>query len=435
MPTPLERWLALSPKPASLESDQRWHVFISYRSVNRYWVLELYDILRQLGYSVFLDQYVLSAAAPLALSLGEELDASASAVLVWSNVYEDSEWCKEEFNYMQGREKQKKSFRYVIGKLDRTDLPGFAAQRIFVDFSDRREGPGGIDILRMLYGLAGSPLPPDAVKLASEVDEELKIARTKIKAARLDGDYDGLTTLASSEHLAWINSPTLGCEVAEALIGLKRIDDALKIVAKLCDAFPKTLRPKQLMGLAYARGGDWRKAQSVLGEFYAAGEIDPETLGIYARTWMDRYNATEDRRYLLKSRDFYRQAFEATPTDSYTGINAATKSLLLDEKETAQQLAQRVEKLTGVAPVAGDYWKTATVAEVQLLQGNFPAAATLYQATVISTPEDIGSHESTRNQALLILSHLAATPEQRDSVLLPFAHLTAVLQAVGGQSH
>jgi tetratricopeptide (TPR) repeat protein len=219
------------------------------------------------------------------------------------------------------------------------------------------------------------------------------------------------------------------------LIGLKRIDDALKILAKLCEAFPKTLRPKQLMGLAYARGGDWRKAQSVLGELYAAGEIDPETLGIYARTWMDRYNATEDRRYLLKSRDFYRQAFEATPADYYTGINAATKSLLLDEKETAQQLAQRVEKLTGVVPIAGDYWKTATVAEVQLLQGNYPAAATLYQAAVISAPEDIGSHESTRNQAVLILSHLGATPDQRDSVLLPFAHLTASHQAVGGQSH
>src|SRR6516225_7702927 len=104
----LQEWLSYAPTPTQLNADQRWHVFISYRSVNRYWVLELYDILRQLGYSVFLDQYVLSAAALLALSLGEELDASASAVLVWSNVYEDSEWCKEEFNYMQGREKQKK---------------------------------------------------------------------------------------------------------------------------------------------------------------------------------------------------------------------------------------------------------------------------------------------------------------------------------------
>jgi hypothetical protein len=44
--------------------------------------------------------------------------------------------------------------------------------------------------------------------------------------------------------------------------------------------------------LAYARKGDWRKAQAILVELFAAGEIDSETLGIYARTWMDRYNAT-----------------------------------------------------------------------------------------------------------------------------------------------
>jgi len=107
------------------------------------------------------------------------------------------------------------------------------------------------------------------------------------------------------------------------------------------------LRPRQLRGLAFARKRDWRKAQAILGELYAAGEIDPETLGIYARTWMDRYNITKGRRYLLKSRDVYRQAFETTSKDSYTGINAAAKSLFLDEQQTALQLAQRVEQLVG----------------------------------------------------------------------------------------
>ena len=69
----LQKWLEFAPKPQPLASSERWHVFLSHRSVNRRWVLQLYDVLRQLGYSVFLDQYVLSAAAPLALTLGEEL--------------------------------------------------------------------------------------------------------------------------------------------------------------------------------------------------------------------------------------------------------------------------------------------------------------------------------------------------------------------------
>jgi len=424
MNSALQEWLSCAPTPLALKADQRWHVFISYRSVNRYWVLELYDILRQLGYSVFLDQYVLSAAAPLALTLGEELDASASAVLVWSGEYEDSEWCKSEFNYLEGREKKRTGFRYVIAKLDQTRLPGFAEEKIFVDFSERREGPGGSDILRMLHGLAGKPLPEKAVKLAAEVDEEVKQARIKIKAARLDGDVNRLLELAQSEHLAWVNSPMLQCAVVESLIGLKRNDTALQLATKLCEQFPKTARPRQLQGLAESRMGNWKSAQTILGDLYMAGEIDPETLGIYARTWMDRFNATGDRRYLLKSRDLYRQAFETAPDDYYTGVNAATKTLLLDEIETASQIAQRVEALVGGKAIANDYWKTATVAEVQLLQKNYTKAAQLYEAAVVVAPEDVGSHTSTYNQAVLILSHLKADTEDQSTVLRAFSHLT-----------
>ena len=96
-------------------------------------------------------------------------------------------------------------------------------------------------------------------------------------------------------------------------------------------SFPKALRPQQLKGLALARSGDWQQAQIVLGRLYAAGEIDAETLGIYGRTWMDRYVKTKDRLHLLRARDLYRQAFEAIPKDYYTGINAAAKSLLLEK--------------------------------------------------------------------------------------------------------
>jgi len=162
------------------------------------------------------------------------------------------------------------------------------------------------------------------------------------------------------------------------------------------------------------------KAQLVLGKLYAAGEIGPETLGILARTWMDRYNQTKERTFLLKSRDLYRQAFEAFPSDYYTGINAASKSLLAGERETAAQLAKRVQELVGDQPVPGDYWKTATVAEVQLLQGNFDASARLYEAAVLAAPLDHGSHESSLGQARLLLSALGATDEQKAKIAAAF---------------
>ena len=100
---------------------------------------------------------------------------------------------------------------------------------------------------------------------------------------------------------------------------------------------------------------------------------------------------------LLKSRDLYRQAFDAFPTDYYTGINAASKSLLAGEKETAAELAARVQKIVGDTPVVDDYWRTATVAEALLLQGKVEAAAKAYKAAVLAAPLDSGSHDSARD--------------------------------------
>lgn len=44
-----DNWLDLAPKPPPLPAEKLWHVFISYRSVNRLWVLALYDVLHSLG--------------------------------------------------------------------------------------------------------------------------------------------------------------------------------------------------------------------------------------------------------------------------------------------------------------------------------------------------------------------------------------------------
>ena len=189
---------------------------------------------------------------------------------------------------------------------------------------------------------------------------------------------------------------------------------------RAAERFPKALRPKQLQGLALARSSQTMKAQLVLGKLYAAGEIDPETLGILARTWMDRYQATGERTFLLKSRDLYRQAFEAFPKDYYTGINAASKSMLAGEKETAAQLAERVQGLVGDKPVLGDYWKTATVAEVQLLQNRIDVAAALYEAAVLTAPLEYGNHESTYKQAALLLRAVGATDEQKALIASKF---------------
>jgi len=414
-------WLDLAPKPDPLTAGKDWHVFLSYRSVNRPWVLALYDILNGLGYKVFLDQYVLSAAASLALSLGEALDASQTAVMIWSGQFEDSAWCKQESAKLETMQNAMTGFRYVIARIDESTITGLAATKLWIDFAKQPEGPAGSGLLSLLYGLRDQPLPPAAVKLAAQVDAEMRDGLLNIKAAREAGDVSSLVALATTDDLAWTGSPMLLCATAEALIAMKKVPEAMSVLDRADERFPKALRPKQLRGLGLARSGETMKAQLVLGKLYAAGEIDPETLGILGRTWMDRYTATGETRFLLKSRDFYRQAFEAFPKDYYTGINAASKSLFAGEKETAAQIAQRVQAVVGDTAVAGDYWKTATVAELQLLQGNIDAAAGLYQSAVLIAPLDYGSHESTCKQAQLILSALGATDTEKALIVSKFA--------------
>jgi tetratricopeptide (TPR) repeat protein len=415
-----ENWTDLAPHPDPVQPGKKWHVFVSYRSTNRPWVLALYDILKGLGYKVFLDQYVLTAAAPLALSLGEALDASESAILVWSGGFEDSEWCMQEFATLEAKQNKKDGFRYVIALIDDSEVTGLAQSKLWVDFSQQREGPSGRGLLSLLYGLEGEPLPEAAVKMAAKVDDEMRDGLLDIRACRGIGDAAGLTALAAIDNMAWTGSPMLMCAAADGLIAMGKIREAITVLDRAEEAFPKAVRPKQLRGLALARSGETMEAQRVLARLHAAGEIGPETLGIYARTWMDRYTETGANTFLLKSRDLYRQAFEAFPTDYYTGINAAAKSLLAGEKETAAQIAECVQKVVGDTPVMDDYWRTATIAEALLLQGKVEAAAKTYTAAVLAAPLDSASHASTRDQAALLLSALGATDEQKALVMAAF---------------
>ena len=138
---------------------------------------------------------------------------------------------------------------------------------------------------------------------------------------------------------------------------------------------------------------------------------------------MDRYDISNDIDDLRQSRNYYAQAFEKAPDDYYTGINAASKSIFLGEYETGNELAAKVEKIVGDQPVKGDYWKTATIAEVLLIQKKFKAAAVMYQNAVDIAPTETGSHTSTWKQAKKLMEKLQPAEEERTSVGNPFKNL------------
>jgi len=421
--SPLDEWLKHAPSPPALLNNQKWHVFLSYRSIHRPWVIQLYDVLQNLGYEVFLDQYVLSASDRLVSSLEEGLERSASGVLVWSSATSDSEWCKKEYEAMEMLSHHNKDFRYVVAVLDQVKLPLFAQKKLYIDFSKFRDGPTGTGLLKLLYGLLGKPLPDAGVRLATHVDEATHQDETKILAYLETGNAQKLLELAQSEELQWHTSALLGCAVAESLVKLKKNSEALDVLSKLEKEFDKAIRPKQLKGLALARSGDWQAAQEILGQLEKAGEQDPETLGIYARTWFDRYTQSENDLHLRKSRDLYMRAFDNAPNDYYTGINAASKSVFLGDLDQARQLADRTEHIVGTDKEEGNYWLTATVAEVQLIKQNYEKAAQLYSCAVAMKPEEIASHESTWGQAKRLMEKLHPAVDQRQLVAKAFQHL------------
>ena len=343
--------------------------------------------------------------------------------MIWSSASEDSDWCRKEYASFETRQSNDSAFRYVVVKLDSAPLPTFAQTKLWLDFSNAREGPRGGGLLRLLYGLQDKPLPTQAVTLAVQVDDEYRKAAAAISAARSNGDAERLIELAKGTSIPWTSAPTLLCAVADALIALKRENEAFAVLDQAETAFSRSLRPRQLRALALARLKRWKDARQILGELYEAGERDPETVGIYARTWMDRYEETGDVLALRRSRDLYAEAFAGVPRDYYTGINAAAKSVFLGELDEAAAYAAKVEAIVGLVAKPGDYWYTATVAEVQLIRRNFDGAAKLYASAVAMKPDERANHESTWKQALLLMDRLSPDPAQRAAVAQAFAHL------------
>jgi tetratricopeptide (TPR) repeat protein len=427
-----EEWRRFAPPPRPLQSGDEWNVFLSYRSVNRAWVLNLYDVLRQQGHKVFLDQCVLKPGDDIT-KLEEGLSRSQSGVLIWSKASQDSEWVRREYQVLERQSSTKKGFCFVPVKLDDSPLPGFVENRIFVDFRDYPDGPNGGELLRLLHAVVGQAMSEEAVRFADGQNEAAQQALRQVGAAIRNKNPQHLKQLFDQGGWPWQTSAALACRAAEGLTKLAQDEDAVAMLERVVQQFPKAVRPKQLLALTLARLAVRTKrpeflarAQDILGVLYESGERDPETLGIYARTWMDRYERSKDLNDLKQSRSLYAEAFDSARDDYYTGINAASKSVLIGTPEDIARgagYASQVLQIVGDDATKGDYWQRATVGEVFLLQKDYKRAAEAYKAAVESALSETGSHTATWAQAWRLMEKLSPTLEERAIIRKAFAHL------------
>jgi class 3 adenylate cyclase len=194
------------------------------------------------------------------------------------------------------------------------------------------------------------------------------------------------------------------------------------------------VRLRQLQGLALARSGATARANGVLVGLQQEGHGDAETLGLLARTYKDLSGQAADpaerTRLLGLAGGWYERAYVAantTPTPeetrAWTGINAASTSLLLGRRDRAEGFAREVREF-GVADLkraldgAGDpYWFFATLGEAALLLGEWEVAEHWYgQASDFlgGVRGRFADLSTTRRQARLLLEHLGQDRHRLD---------------------
>lgn len=414
----VQRWLQYAPKPPE-RGERKFDAFISYRSSDREWAMALYDAMQFAGWKPFLDQYELVPGADLQSSLEEGLLASASGVILWSSRTVDSEWCKRERRAMMTL-KDEGGFQYIFAKLDHEKLPLFARQDLYVDFQSSPEGPRGVNLLRLLCGMRGVDLDDQAVKLAEEVDRDAKRVMITINGAVEAENPAKLLEIGTSSDPGVLASAAPALAAAEGLIGLGKCDDALTVLQHAEVHFPRSIRLRQLRGLALRRLKRFQEAIEVLSELKTAGHEDAETLGILAAAWDGRYQETQKPLDLRRAREMYRTAFQNDPTNYYTGINAASKSLFLGEPDEAARLATEVLALVQSASDGKDLWASCTLGEIYLLQRNVEGAARQYQKVIDTHAARAGDLCSTGQQARRISAALGLSEEETKKVLAPF---------------
>ena len=221
----------------------------------------------------------------------------------------------------------------------------------------------------------------------------------------------------SRDQDEWRNSEALFRLLAEAVLKIGEPLLAYDVASRGLEHFPSSVRLRQLLGLALARSGASEAAGTVLMALYNEGHQDEETLGLLARTYKDlaevAVNAATRQSYLRLAKDFYARAYDAN-NGYWSGVNAATLALLLDERLYAAKVAREVrticnEELKRLEASGGDcYWVLATLGEVALILEEWAEAEEWYSRAVDAGRKRYGDLNSSRRNARLLMTHLKA---------------------------
>jgi class 3 adenylate cyclase len=175
--------------------------------------------------------------------------------------------------------------------------------------------------------------------------------------------------------------------------------------------WPNDVRLRQLQGLALARSGATERANAMLEALANRDQTDEETLGMLGRTYKDLAaradNPMRRDEFLKRAAKTYETAYVQTG-GYWTGINAATMSLLINDEKHACQIAEKVREqcLKEIEDPTGDqYWELAALGEAALICRDWSQAKEWYKRAANLAKNRFGDLSSSRRNARLILRY------------------------------
>ena len=206
-------------------------------------------------------------------------------------------------------------------------------------------------------------------------------------------------------------SPTLFRSLSERILAQGEPLFAYDVISAGLTTWPNDVRLRQLQGLALARSGATDRANNILEELRSEGEAAEETLGMLGRTYKDLAasagSKSQRNEFLKRAAKIYAEAYRKSG-GYWTGINAATTSLLIGDKKHACELAKKVREqcLKEVADPSGDsYWELAALGEAALICRDLPEAGKWYARAAEQGKDRFGDLDSSRRNAWLILRY------------------------------
>lgn len=153
----------------------------------------------------------------------------------------------------------------------------------------------------------------------------------------------------------------------------------------------------------------------------ATGEPpDEEIFGMLARIYKDEWRRSGDLSLAQRSRDLYHYSYQVTG-GYYTGINAATLSCILGERDASRKLAGAVHDQCVISEPSAesDYWRLATMGEALLLLGEGDQAAQRYREAAAVASGRHARIVSSLEQIRLLQKHGVPVPDAIFEALKP----------------